>query len=161
MGRLGAPENRATEGDEMYKHLLITTDGSEVAQRGVDQGLALAKALGAEATIVTITEPFPIYAVGSGYVPPELADYDNIQKEFAQKVLEAAKAQADAAGVKVTTLHVPNRQPAETIIETAQSRGCDAIVMASHGRRGLGRLVLGSQTSEVLAHSKLPVLVVR
>ena len=83
----------------MYKHLLITTDGSEVAQRGVDQGLALAKALGAEATIVTITEPFPIYAVGSGYVPPELADYDNIQKEFAQKVLEAAKAQADAAGV--------------------------------------------------------------
>ena len=145
----------------MYKHLLITTDGSDVAQKGVDQGLALAKGLGAEATILTVTESFPIYAAASGSIPPELADYDNIQKEFAAKVLGAAKAAAEAAGVKATVLHVPNGQPAETIIETAQSRGCDIIVMASHGRRGLGRLVLGSQTSEVLAHTKLPVLVVR
>lgn len=145
----------------MYKHLLITTDGSEVAQKGIDHGLALAKALGAAATIVTVTEPFPVYAMGSSYVPLEFADYDNVQKEFAQKVLGAAQKAAEAAGVAVTTLHVPNSQPADTIIETATSRGCDLIVMASHGRRGLGRLMLGSQTSEVLAHAKLPVLVVR
>lgn len=145
----------------MYKHLLITTDGSDLAQKGIDQGLDLAKATGARVTIVTVTERFPIYAVGSGYIPPELGDYDNVQKEFADKVLAAAKAAADAAGVKADTLHVPNALPAEAIIETAESRGCDVIVMASHGRRGLGRLVLGSQTSEVLTHTKLPVLVVR
>lgn len=145
----------------MYKHLLITTDGSEVAQKGVDQGLALAKGLGAQATLLTVTEPFPVYAVASGYVPAEFADYDNIQKEFADRVLGAAKQAAEAAGVNAQTLYVPNRHPAEAILDTAKSRGCDVIVMASHGRRGLGRLVLGSQTAEVLTHAKLPVLVVR
>lgn len=145
----------------MYKHLLITTDGSEVAQKGIDHGLGLAKSLGVPATILTVTEPFPVYAMGSSYVPLEFADYDNVQKEFAEKVLGAAQKAAEAAGVTVTTLHVPNSQPADAIVETATSRGCDLIVMASHGRRGLGRLMLGSQTSEVVANAKLPVLVVR
>lgn len=145
----------------MYKHLLITSDGSEVAQKGVDQGLALAKGLGAQVTLLTATDPFPVYAVASGYVPAEFADYDTVQKEFADRVLGAAKAAAEALGVSAQTLHVPNSHPAEAIVEAAKSRGCDLIVMASHGRRGLGRLVLGSQTSEVLTHAKLPVLVVR
>lgn len=145
----------------MYKHLLISTDGSETAQKGLDAGLALAKSLGAQATIVTVTEPFPVYAVTSVYVPPEFANYDAVQKEFADKVLGAAKQAADAAGVTASTLHVPDRAPAEAIVEAARSRGCDLIVMASHGRRGLGRLVLGSQTAEVLTNAKLPVLVVR
>jgi nucleotide-binding universal stress UspA family protein len=76
-------------------------------------------------------------------------------------VLVSAKAAADRAGVAADTLHVPDRWPADAIIEVAEARGCNLIVMASHGRRGLGRLILGSQTSEVLAHSKIPVLVVR
>lgn len=146
----------------MYKHVLISTDGSEVAKKGVDQGLALAKALGAKATVITVTESFPVYAsAAGGWIPTEMGNYDEIQKEYADRVLAAAKAQAEGLGVAATTLHVPNSQPAEAIIENAKSQGCDVIVMASHGRRGLGRLILGSQTSEVLSRSSVPVLVVR
>ena len=146
----------------MYKHILISTDGSETAQKGVDQGLALAKALGAQVTLITGTEPFPVYAsAAGGWIPPEMGNYDEIQKEFADRVLGGAKAAADKAGVAAKTLHVPNSPPAEAIVETAKSQGVDVIVMASHGRRGLGRLILGSQTSEVLTHASVPVLVVR
>jgi nucleotide-binding universal stress UspA family protein len=149
----------------MYKHILISTDGSDVAQKGVDHGLSLAKALGAKVTIVTVTERFPIRAdvTGVGWVsgPNEMADYNAGQKQWADRVLAGAKASADKLGVAAETLHVPDALPAEAIIETAKSSGCSLIAMASHGRRGLGRLLLGSQTSEVLAHSPVPVLVVR
>lgn len=146
----------------MYKHVLITTDGSEVAQKGVDQGLALAKALSARVTLITVTEPFPVYAsAAGGWIPTEMGTYDETQKEYADRVLGGAKQAAEQAGVSAETLHVPNAQPAEAIIEAAKSRGCDLIAMASHGRRGLGRLLLGSQTSEVLSHSPVPVLVIR
>jgi nucleotide-binding universal stress UspA family protein len=149
----------------MYKHILISTDGSDVARKGVDHGLSLAKALGAKVTIVTVTERFPIYAdvTGVGWVPgpSEVADYDAGQKKWAEGVLAKVKAAADKLGVEAETLHVPDALPAETIVETAKSRGCSLIAMSSHGRRGIGRLLLGSQTSEVLAHSPVPVLVVR
>ncbi|MDO9430458.1 MAG: universal stress protein [Phenylobacterium sp.] len=150
----------------MYKHILISTDGSEVAQKGLDHGLALAKAIGAQVSIITVTESFPVYAsagagVGAGWVPIEMADYDKVQDEFANRVFAAAKQAAEQHGIAVETVHIRNAQPAEAIIETAKARGCDLIVMASHGRRGLGRLLLGSQTSEVVTRSPLPVLVVR
>lgn len=149
----------------MYKHILISTDGSEVSQKGVDHGLSLAKGLGAKVTIVTVTERFPIYAgaAGAGWVPGpnEMAEYDAAQKAAADKVLADAKAAADRLGVEAETVHVPEAQPAEAILATAKDRGCSLIAMSSHGRRGLGRLLLGSQTSEVLAHSPVPVLVVR
>ena len=150
----------------MYKHILISTDGSDVAQKGVDHGLSLAKAIGAKVTIVTVTERFPFYPgsmTGAGWIPGpnEMADYEAGQKKWASEVLAGAKAAADKFGVEAETLHVPDALPAEAIIETAKSRGCSLIVMSSHGRRGLGRLLLGSQTSEVLAHSPVPVLVVR
>jgi nucleotide-binding universal stress UspA family protein len=150
----------------MYKHILISTDGSEVAQKGVDHGLALAKDLGARVTVITVTESFPVYAsagagVGAGWVPLEMADYDKVQQEFADRVLGGAGQAAGQLGVTIEPLHVANAQPAEAIIEAATSRGCDLITMASHGRRGLGRLLLGSQTSEVVTRSPIPVLVVR
>ena len=146
----------------MYKHLLISTDGSDVAQKGVDQGLALAASLGAKATIVTVTEPFPAYAsAAGGWIPTEMAGYAEAQKEFADRTLGRAAEGAGKLGVAIETLHVPDAQPVETIVETAKSRGCDLIVMASHGRRGLGRLLLGSTTAEVLSHGATPVLVVR
>lgn len=149
----------------MYKHILISTDGSDVAQKGVDHGLSLAKSLGAKVTIVTVTERYPIQAgaISAGWVPGprEVADYDASQKEWAEKVLARMKAAADKLGVEADTLHVPDSLPAEAIIETTKSRDCSLIAMSSHGRRGLGRLLLGSQTSEVLAHSPVPVLVVR
>lgn len=149
----------------MYSHILISTDGSELASKGLDHGLKLAKALGARVTIITVTERFPVYAdaLGAAYVTSEtmLADYDASQRDAAAAVLNAAKSAADRVGVTAETLHIPNAQPAEAIIEAAKSRNCSLIAMASHGRRGLGRLVLGSVTAEVLAHSPVPVLVVR
>jgi nucleotide-binding universal stress UspA family protein len=145
----------------MYKHILISTDGSEVAQKGVDHGLSLAKSIGAKVTIVTVTERFPIYGSDRIPGPTEMADYEAIQKDAATKVLTDVKAAADRLGVEAETVHVPEAQPAEAIIAAANARHCNLIVMASHGRRGLRRLLLGSQTFEVLVSSSLPVLVVR
>jgi nucleotide-binding universal stress UspA family protein len=146
----------------MYEHILISTDGSEVAQRGVDHGLSLAKSVGAKVTIVMVTERFPIYSSPDWIPGPnEIADYEARQKEAATKILADVKAGADRLGVDVETVHVPEAQPAEAIVATANKRHCNLIVMASHGRRGLRRLLLGSQTAEVLVSSSVPVLVVK
>jgi nucleotide-binding universal stress UspA family protein len=149
----------------MYTHLLIATDGSELADRGVAHGLALASRLGATVTFVNVTEPFPIFAWGGamvGYAAgDELAAYQEEARRFAQEVLDKCKASADLAGVRAKVLHVEDRKPAEAILELSQVQACDLIVMASHGRRGLGRLLLGSQTAEVLSYTEIPVLVVR
>jgi nucleotide-binding universal stress UspA family protein len=150
----------------MYKHILISTDGSEVAQKGVDHGLSLAKSLKARVTIIMVTDGFPNHShagVAAAWVPvpSEMAQYEAAQKEIAQKVLAAVEAAAKKLGVPADTVHIPKGYPAEAIVELAKARDCSLIVMASHGRRGLRKLVLGSQTSEVLAHSPVPVLVVR
>ncbi|WP_091740669.1 universal stress protein [Phenylobacterium immobile] len=145
----------------MYQHILISTDGSEVAQKGVDHGLTIAKALGAQVTIVTATESLPAYGFDAGFDAMTYADYGADQKEAAEKVLASAKEAADRLGVPVETVLLEDAVPAEAIIDTAKARNCSLIAMASHGRRGLGRLLLGSVTSEVLARSPVPVLVVR
>lgn len=149
----------------MYANILLSTDGSDVARKGVEHGIALAKALNAKATVVTVTEPLPIdYGGGfdSGWVPSQedIDSFDAACKQRADKVLDQARAMADRSGLSVELLHVPNAHPATAIVETAKSRGCDLIVMASHGRRGLRKLFLGSQTSEVLVNGSVPVLVV-
>lgn len=149
----------------MYANILLSTDGSDVARRGLEHGIALAKALNAKATVITVTEPLPIdYGGGhdSGWIPSkqEVDAFDAASRERAGKVLDQAKAMAQQVGISAELLHVPNAHPATAIIETAKSRGCDLIVMASHGRRGLRKLFLGSQTSEVLVDGSVPVLVV-
>jgi nucleotide-binding universal stress UspA family protein len=145
----------------MYKHILIATDGSDFAAKGVRQGVELAKALGARATITTVTEPWEAVLVGEVSVAVPPAEYERLATASAAKILDAAKAIAAELGVACDTLHISERRPAEGIIEAAQQTGCDLIAMASHGRRGLSRLVLGSQANEVVTHSKIPVLVVR
>ncbi|RWO02339.1 universal stress protein [Mesorhizobium sp.] len=149
----------------MYKHILISTDGSDVAQRGVDHGLSLAKSLDAKVTVITVTEPFPFHAsaAGGGWVPlpGDISGYEEGQKKAAEKLLVMVRESAARIGVSADVLHVPDARPAEAIVDAAKAQECSLIVMASHGRRGLGRLLLGSQTSEVLAHSPVPVLVVR
>lgn len=149
----------------MYHHILISTDGSETATKGLDHGLTLAKALGSKVTIITVTEPFPVYAAAAGgawVTPVDMnGGYEESQKELADGILKAAKEAADKIGVPAEVLHVPDAFAAEAIVETAKTRECSLICMSSHGRRGLGRLLLGSQTAEVLAHSPVPVLVVR
>ena len=149
----------------VYKNILVSTDGSEVAQKGVDHGLSLAKALGAKVTIVTVTERFPINpgVAGLGWVPgpDDLTEYEAGQKSWADEVLATTKAAAERLGVSAVTVHVPDERPAEAILAIAKSHDCSLIAMSSHGRRGLQSLLLGSQTAEVLAHSPIPVLVVR
>jgi len=98
----------------------------------------------------------------SGWIPTqdEIDSFDAACKARAGKVLDEARAMSEQVGASAELLHVPNAHPATAIIETAESRGCDLIVMASHGRRGLRKLFLGSQTSEVLVYGSVPVLVV-
>ncbi len=149
----------------MYGNILLSTDGSDVASKGIRHGIALAKPLNAKVTIITVTEAIYIdYGGGhaGGYIPSqdEIDRFDASQREIASQVLKAAGSMAQQAGVSAELLHVPNSHPATAIIETAKSKGCDLIVMASHGRRGLRKLFLGSQTSEVLANGSIPVLVV-
>ncbi|CDX42807.1 UspA domain-containing protein [Mesorhizobium sp. SOD10] len=149
----------------MYKKILIATDGSELAQKGVAHGLELAKGLGATVAFLTVSEPFPALAWGgamAGYVAAdELVNYEGSARKYASELLGKCKAEAEAKGVSAKILHIDNRTPAEAILEVAGAEGSDLIVMASHGRRGIGRLVLGSQTAEVVSLTTIPVLVVR
>jgi len=149
----------------MYSHILIPTDGSDFARKGVDHGLSLAKALGSKVTVLIVTEPYPLYATSAHFAwtpgEAEIERYEARQKEFAEKALEPVKAAAVKAGVGIDTVHKADEFPSEAILKTAAERDCALIVMASHGRRGLERLFLGSQTLDVLQRSKIPVLVVR
>jgi nucleotide-binding universal stress UspA family protein len=147
----------------MYANILLSTDGSDVAKKGVKHGLALAKALNAKATVITVTDSLPVVEVVSGHAGGGISqqDWDAACKVRAGKVLDEARAMAEQIGISAELLHVPNAHPATAISETAKSRGCDLIVMASHGRRGIRKLLLGSQTSEVLADGSVPVLVVQ
>ena len=145
----------------MFKHILIATDGSELAQKGVEQGLTLAKTVGAKATAVTVTEPIAAMLVGEVAIALPLDDYDRAAAADAARILAGVSASAAKAGVACETLHVKDQYPAEGIVEVAKARGCDLIVMASHGRRGLSKLLLGSQATRVLTLSEVPVLVCR
>jgi len=149
----------------MYTHILIATDGSELAAKGVESGLALAVQLKAKVTIVTVTEMWSAADIASTAVWQTdyrvIDEYEAAAAAGAAKTLDAASAIAKTMGVPADRLHVKDKRPAEGIIQAAEERKCDLLVMASHGRRGIGRLLLGSQTTEVLTHSKIPVLVVR
>lgn len=151
----------------MYSHILIATDGSELAQRGMDHGLSLAKQLGSRCTVVNVSEPLSPYlfggemGAGAAVATIDFDTYRRQQRETATAILDKAKAAAAGIGVAADTVYIEEMRPAEAIVDIAKERNCTLIVMASHGRRGLGRLFLGSQTIEVLTHSPVPVLVVR
>jgi nucleotide-binding universal stress UspA family protein len=148
----------------VYKHILIATDGSELAQKAVAQGLALAKQVNAKATAVAVTEPWDalsMAALAESRIPNPVADYEERMKAYANRVLWSVSEAAKKVGHPCLTLYVKDRQPAEGIIETAKGQGCDLIVMASHGRRGLSKLLLGSQATKVVTLSPVPVLVCR
>ncbi len=145
----------------MYKHVLIATDGSELAGKAIVQGLGLAKSLGAKVTVVMVSEPWTSFVSGEAAIAFPIQDYERAVTANATEVLAAAAAAAKAKSVSCETVHAKDRHSAEGIIETATKQGCDLIVMASHGRRGLKRLLLGSQTNSVLTQSTIPVLVCR
>ena len=145
----------------MYKRLLIPTDGSDLADQAVDHGIALARAIGAKITALTVTEPFHVVTAAPAMIEDTPDSYLQRTRDYAATVLDAVAARAQAADVACETVHVSDEHPYKAIIDTARSRGCDLIVMASHGRRGVAALVVGSETVKVLTHSKLPVLVYR
>lgn len=144
----------------MYAHILIATDGSELSTKGLDHGLRLAKELGARVTIITVTDMWASGALAAAG-PATIAEYEESQREAVKEILEEAARFATESGVPHQTRHIANRYPADAIVEEAQQVGADLIVMASHGRRGFRKMLLGSQTTEVLTASTVPVLVVR
>ena len=145
----------------MYKHLLIATDGSDLAKKAVDQGLGLAKVLNAKATIVNVTEPWMVSAPDEVAAQFPVEEYENAATANASRTLKDAADAAALDGIVCETVHVKNQFAAEAIVHTAKARGCDLIVMASHGHRGLMQLVLGSQANRVVAQSSVPVLICR
>ena len=145
----------------MYRHILIATDGSELAGKAVTQGLALARQVSAKVTAVYVTEPWTAFVGGElGFAIP-IEGYERACDENAARILSAVGEQARSLKVACETLHVKDRLPADGIVETATARGCDLVAMASHGRRGVARLLLGSQAQQVLVHSNVPVLICR
>ncbi len=149
----------------MYRNILIATDGSELAEKGVEQGVALAKGVGAQVTFVSVTELLPSYgivvAAEWASSPAAFQEYREAITKAANEILTKAKATAQAADVAAQAVHVENQSPAQGIVEAATAKGCDLIVIASHGRRGVNKLLLGSQAAEVLSLSSVPVLIIK
>ena len=148
----------------MFKHILLPTDGSKLSDRAVNRGIEFAEAIGARVTAVHVIPEFRMMADES-FVLPTSAElkrrYDKEAKARAQKMLDKIGERAKAAGVKYEGVCMTGDVPYEHIIETAKKKKCDIIMMASHGRRGISGLLLGSEAAKVLTHSKIPVLVVR
>ena len=147
----------------MYKNLLVATDGSKQSEKAVVHAIALAKKLGARITAFYAAPgyPEPLYSEGLIYEVMPRSDYAAVAATAAAKILAKAARRAAAAKVECTTRHVLSHLPWEAILAAAKKNKCDAIVMGSHGRGGLAALLLGSEAQRVLAHSKLPVIVVR
>lgn len=145
----------------MYKHFLIASDGSELADRAVEQGLMLAKTLGAKVTAVTVTEPWTAAVSGEWAVAFPVEEYEKAAAANAKKILDAVSDSAARIGVACEAVHIKDQFAAEGIVDEAKSRSCDLIVMGSHGRRGIAKFVLGSQANRVLTHSTTPMLIVR
>ena len=147
----------------MYSHLLVPIDGSEVSLRAVQGAVAFAKEVGARITFLNARSILPVSMVGTGTMLDggTLEHLSLVARENSERILAEAEAVANSAGVRCSGEGVVNDLPHEAIIEAAQTHGCDLIFMASHGRRGLSGLLLGSQTQRVLIHAPLPVLVFR
>jgi nucleotide-binding universal stress UspA family protein len=145
----------------MYKHILIPTDGSDLSRKAIQHGIALAKSEGAEVLGITVTIPFHVFAIDPATVTDTPVSYQKRLAALATKYLGQIKDAAATAGVSCDVVNLEHEQPYQAIIDTAKKKGCDLIVMASHGRRGISALVLGSETVKVLTHSAIPVLVYR
>ncbi|MGB5841370.1 MAG: universal stress protein [Brucella anthropi] len=147
----------------MYKHILIATDGSDLADRCVEQGLALAKALDCDATVATVTAPYSSAGIFGGMFDDKaIVDrYDQSWKKHAERILQNAQDTARKIDLKVNVLHLVNPIPSDTILKAADSIGCDLIVVATRGYSGAQRLLLGSQANEIVTLGKKSVLVVR
>ena len=147
----------------MYGNILVATDGTRLSAKAVSHAVALAKALGARVTAFYASPdyPLPVYAEGVIVEPMSRREYAATCKDEADRILGAIAAKAKSARIRFEAVHAVNSTPWRAILAAARKHRCDAIVMASHGRRGVSALLLGSETQKVLTHSKIPVIVVR
>ena len=148
----------------MYSRILIATDGSQLANKAVEHGLQLASSLKATAIIVTVTEIWNTVDTAGGseeWQHDVLVAYESAAEQSAQAILDEATERAKSLGVTCESHHLRDRRPAEGIMEMAELEDCDLIVMASHGRRGVRKMLLGSETAAVISLSARPVLVLR
>lgn len=145
----------------MYAHILVPTDGSERSKDAASHGVQLAKVLGARVTGVTVSAPFPFISAEPAVLTDVPEEYEAKAAAAGEDRLRMIQEAADRAGVDYEGVQVFHEHPHEVIIEEATKRGCDLIGMASHGRRGVSALVLGSETHKVLTHSTIPTLVYR
>ena len=147
----------------MFKHLLVPTDGSEFSMAAVRRAVSFASDAGAHISFLHIEHAFPAIYLGEGAIMDENAPATFHEQADcrAHQILSAAEEIASAAGVRCSTLILVSESAAEAIVDAAEKHACDLIFMASHGRRGVDALVLGSETHKVLTHSKIPVLVFR
>lgn len=144
----------------MFKHILIPTDGTELSEKAVAGGIALAKSLGASITAYACNESYPYLPVSEFVLETPLAFKERVEEQ-SKLALQAVQSAAEKEGVKCDVFQSEHATPYMGIIEAAQRKGCDLILMASHGRRGLSGVILGSETQKVLTHSSIPVLVFR
>jgi nucleotide-binding universal stress UspA family protein len=145
----------------IFKHILIPTDGSDLSNIAITHGVKFAKEIKAKITSLTVTAPYHYYAVESVQVTNTPDQYAVEMKALAERNLKVLKEAAVQAGVECELVHHTGEHPYEAIVNTAQNRGCDVIFQASHGRRGVRALIMGSETNKVLTHIKIPVLVYR
>jgi nucleotide-binding universal stress UspA family protein len=147
----------------LYHHLLVPSDGTALSRRALDQALALAKALDAQLTLLHVQPPLPVPLVGMGDMldPATVESLRTTAERESERILQEAQAAGVAAGLAIHTEVVKQDLPYRAIVEAAKRHGCDLIVMASHGRKGLSGLLIGSETQRVLLHAPVPVLVVR
>ena len=144
----------------MFKRILVPTDGSDITQKAVSTAIGLTQAVGATLYTLSVKEPFPYSAI-SEMQPTPPQEFFDAQERIAAKRVQLVADACKAAGVPCQAHTVEALHPWEAIIDHAQRNECDLLVMASHGRRGVSALLLGSETQKVLTHTKVPVLVVR
>ena len=145
----------------MYGNILIPTDGSELAGKAVQHGIELAKRIGAKVTVLTVLAPFHTFTTDTQMIEDTPSQYKVRMHEHAERTLAAVVRSAQAAGVVCEAVQVEHEHPYQAIIDIVRSKGCDLIVMVSHGRHGISAIVLGSETIKVLTHCEIPVLVHR
>lgn len=147
----------------MYRHILIPTDGSDLAKKAINSAVALAKGVGAKITGLYAVPEYipPVDAMVPVYQFPSPDEYRRQAAIEAEMVLKDVLDACAAAGVPCSVTHGIDSHPYRLILATAKAQGCDLICMSSHGRRGISALILGSETQKVLTHGDLPVLVIR
>ncbi len=147
----------------MFKHILVPTDGSKLSLKALDLAAGLANSSGAKVSVLYVAPTFPTMIGGDGYMvtPMSVKEWDVSIAKTTARVRDVIEKRAKAKSVAVQFLSAANDQPHVAIIDTAKRKKCDLVVMASHGRKGLSAFLLGSETTKVLTHCKLPVLVCR